>query len=276
MNASLRDSALPALDEPHPIDTELADGYRRDGHAVVRGLANAAEVAAYRPAILAACERLKYETRPLAERDTYGRAFLQYWGLMQEDERVRRFVLARRFARVAAELMGVPAVRVYHDQALFKEGGGGPTPFHQDQHYWPLATTDTITMWMPLVPVTEAIGSMTFVSGTHRLGFVGDFDISDESHAAVSRLIADHRLAQHSYGALAVGDATFHAGWTLHSAPGNPTDQVREVMTVIYYAADARCLAPRAHQNGEYDLWLKGLKPGDVVAGEQHPIAWSR
>ena len=32
------------------------------------------------------------------------------------------------------------------------------------------------------------------------------------------------------------GDATFHSGLTLHRAPGNPTDRVRAVMTVIYIA----------------------------------------
>ena len=37
------------------------------------------------------------------------------------------------------------SVRLYHDQALFKEAGGGITPWHQDQHYWPLDTDRTIT-----------------------------------------------------------------------------------------------------------------------------------
>ena len=34
-----------------------------------------------------------------------------------------RFTLARRFAKIAADLMGVEGVRIYHDQALFKEPG---------------------------------------------------------------------------------------------------------------------------------------------------------
>ena len=63
-----------------------------------------------------------------------------------------------RFAGVAAALLGVDGVRLYHDQALFKEPGGGPTPWHQDQVYWPLATDRTITMWMPLVDLPDASG----------------------------------------------------------------------------------------------------------------------
>jgi len=31
--------------------------------------------------------------------------------------------------------MGVQGVRLYHDQALIKEPGGKPTPWHQDYYY---------------------------------------------------------------------------------------------------------------------------------------------
>ena len=62
-------------------------------------------------------------------------------------------MFAPRFAEVAARLLGVEGVRLYHDQGLFKEPGGGPTPWHQDGYYWPLDTERTITLWMPLVDV---------------------------------------------------------------------------------------------------------------------------
>src|SRR6185312_281663 len=106
--------------------------------------------------------------KSLAERDTYHKAFIQVDGLWRRDERVRKFVLARRFGKVAADLMGVDGVRVYMDQALFKEPGGGHTPWHQDQYYWPLDTHNTITMWMPLVDIDVQMGMLTFASGSHK------------------------------------------------------------------------------------------------------------
>ena len=106
---------------------------------MVRGLASPDEVAAYRPAVLQAAPRSRYDHRPLEERDTYGKAFVQMPNVWQQDEQVRRFVFARRFASAAASVLGVPSVRLYHDQALFKEPGGGQTPWHQDQFYWPSA-----------------------------------------------------------------------------------------------------------------------------------------
>ena len=69
--------------------------------------------------------------------------------------------------------MGVDGVRLYHDQALYKEPGGGFTPWHQDQTYWPLDTTHTITMWMPLLDIPPNVGSMRFASGSHAFGNLG-------------------------------------------------------------------------------------------------------
>jgi hypothetical protein len=117
---------------------------------LLRGVATADEVAACREWILSTQEQFGANRQPLEERNTYAKAFLQGLNLWVQDDGVRRFVLLRRFAKVAANLLGVDGVRLYHDQSLLKEPRGRPTPWHQDQHYWPLATRNTITMWMPL------------------------------------------------------------------------------------------------------------------------------
>jgi ectoine hydroxylase-related dioxygenase (phytanoyl-CoA dioxygenase family) len=268
---------LPDLSAEHPLDPAAIESFQRDGHTVVRGLASAEEVAAYRPVIEAAAERYNRETRPIEERDTYGKAFLQITNLWVRDEGVKRFVLARRFAKVAAELLGVDAVRIYHDQALFKEGGGGRTPYHQDQYYWPFDSDKTITMWMPLVPISAEIGSMTFASGSHRLGYLGKVGISDESDVFYEQQIREHGLQLTTHGEMAPGDTTWHAGWTLHGAPPNPTGMLRSVMTVIYFADGLRVVEPD-HPFRAFDLkvWLPGVSPGDLAASEINPVVYSR
>ena len=155
-----------SLDNTIEIDSALAQSFKRNGHAVVRGLASAQEVGEYLPAIKSATQLLRGDERPMNERDTYGKAFIQSMNLWTVDPVAREFVMAKRFAKVAADLMGVDGVRLYHDQALFKEPGGGITPWHQDQVYWPLDTTNMITMWMPLVDVPNEIGSVVFASGS--------------------------------------------------------------------------------------------------------------
>ena len=268
---------LPELNNEYTVTAEMREDYQRDGHILLRGLASADEVGAYRQVITSAAQRYSTETRSIEQRDTYGKAFLQIMNLWTKDACVKRFALARRFAKVAADLMGVEAVRIYHDQALYKEPGGGPTPFHQDQYYWPLDTDKTITMWMPLVPISEEVGSMTFATGSHRLGYLATLPISDESEAEFRKFIAARGLRTHTYGAMNPGDATFHAGWTLHGASGNPTPVMREVMTVIYMASDARVIEPdNPNRKADLETWLPGLKPGDPAASELNPVVWRK
>ncbi len=57
-------------------------------------MASAEDIAAYRPLINAAADRFNSETRPLEERDTYGKAFLQIMNLWVRDEAVKKFTLS--------------------------------------------------------------------------------------------------------------------------------------------------------------------------------------
>ena len=263
---------LPTLDGHIEVDATEVARFARDGFACMRGLATPAEVAAYRPLIAQAALAHAYDKRPLAERGTYGKAFLQSTNLWRHDARIAGFTLARRFARVAARLLGVPAVRVYHDQALFKEPGGGITPWHQDQTYWPLATDRTITLWMPLVDVPEAVGSMRFVPGTSRAGALGLPGISGSTQRFFDALIAEHDWQPFSFGAMQAGDATFHAGWTLHGAAANPSGLLREVMTIIYFADGTRVVdEPTQTQLHDLQAWLPGCVPGGIAASELNP-----
>ena len=72
---------------------------------------------------------------------------------------------------------------------------------------------------------------------------------------------------------LALGDASFHGGWTLHRALANGTDRMRAVMTVIWYADGERVVErPGAHAAGDLERWLPGCAPGDVAASPLNPV----
>jgi ectoine hydroxylase-related dioxygenase (phytanoyl-CoA dioxygenase family) len=263
------------LSDHHPLDEATVESFRARGHTVVRGLASAAELAELAPPIVELGQTRAWDTRPIAERDTYGKAFLQSFNLHRADERIRTFVFAPRFAEVAARLLGVESVRLYHDQGLFKEPGGGPTPWHQDGFYWPLPADRMVTMWMPLVDVPPEIGTMTFASGSHLLADLRGTRISDESQQLFADELQARGLPLETYGPLAAGDATFHAGWVVHSAPGNPTDAMRPVMTVIYVDADARVadvIGPG--QELDHEVWLGGLPPGSPLGDRRNPVLW--
>jgi ectoine hydroxylase-related dioxygenase (phytanoyl-CoA dioxygenase family) len=277
MSEMVNVDSLPMMDDEYQLTQDQLQGYQRDGHIILRNAATPNDIRQYEPVISSWVEKLNYHDKPVSERDTYGKAFIQICNLWQSSEAVKRFVLAKRFAKIAADLMGVDGVRIYHDQALFKEPGGGHTPWHQDQIYWPLDTDKTITMWMPLVPIPVQVGTMTFASGSHLLGYLSRVEISDESHKTLGQYIEAKKIPQVNYGTMAAGDATFHAGWTLHSAPGNPTDQLRKVMTIIYYADGTRVAEPDSKaRRGDLAGWLPGCKPGDLAVSPLNPLVYKR
>jgi ectoine hydroxylase-related dioxygenase (phytanoyl-CoA dioxygenase family) len=266
---------LTDLSSPHRLDDDIVESFRRQGHALVRGLASAEELAALAPAILEQGTARAWDTRPIDERDTYGKAFLQSFNLHRADPRIRTFVFAPRFAAVAAKLLGVDGVRLYHDQGLFKEPGGGPTPWHQDGYYWPLDSGRMITMWMPLVDIPPEIGTMTFASGSHLVPDLRGPGISDDSQDLFADALRARGLALDTHGPLSAGDATFHAPWVVHSAPGNPTDRMRPVMTIIYVDAAARVAEEVTDgQKLDHEVWLGGLPPGSPLDDARNPLLW--
>ncbi|GAA4310683.1 phytanoyl-CoA dioxygenase family protein [Mucilaginibacter gynuensis] len=260
------------LNEKLLVSLEKANSFRELGHTLIEGVLSPAEAKHYREVIKNAAYKYNTEQRKLEERDTYGKAFLQVMNLWENDEAVREFTLAKRFGHIAADLLGVDNVRIYHDQALFKEPGGGFTPWHQDQYYWPLDTYNTVTMWMPLVDITEDMGMLTFASGSHRGGFAENIPISDESETSLQKYIREKGYPITRASTMKAGDATWHYGWTLHTAPGNNSDITREVMTIIFYADGAHVTEPQnKHQENDRRRWLAGLEVGSLAASNLNP-----
>lgn len=264
---------LPELDQYHEVTYAQAAAFRQNGHVLISNILNAEEVLIYRDVIKEAADKYNTEKRALAERDTYGKAFLQIMNLWEVDEQVKKFTLAKRMGKIAADLLGVENVRIYHDQALFKEPGGGPTPWHQDQYYWPLDTHNTVTMWMPLVDINVEMGMLTFASDSHKKGVVFNYEISDESETEYEKYVKDNAFPIAQSSTMKAGDATWHYGNTIHSAPGNQSDIMREVMTIIYVADGAKVAEPKNNwQVNDRERWLMNLPVGDLVKSEINPL----
>ena len=260
------------LNQTFAVSPETKAYFAENGHVYIPGLISTEELQPYRQAILNWADDFRAQQKPMEERDTYGKAFLQMMNLWESSETVKEFTLAKRFASVAAQLLGVQHVRLYHDQALFKEPGGGHTPWHQDQYYWPLDTPNTVTMWMPLVDIEEGMGMLTFASKSSDAD-LPRLEISDESEALIGDYVAKMGYDIVAQKSMKAGDATFHLGWTLHNAPGNESTKMREVMTIIYMDAEARVIEP-LNQNQEADRqrWLLGLAPGSPAASALNPL----
>lgn len=270
---SSKQNHLPELDEQLFLSNQQINEFRENGHILIKDLVTKQEVKTYRSEIVRAAETFNTEQRKLEDRDTYGKAFLQIMNLWTKDEAVKKFVHAKRFAKVAADLMGVKNVRIYHDQALFKEPGGGHTPWHQDQYYWPVDTTNTITMWMPLIDLSKEMGILSFASGSHKTWEVFDYVISEESHKGFDEYVKNKNYPIVSANQMNAGDATFHYGCTVHSASANSSHKTREIMTVIYVADGANITEPvNQWQEADHEKWLQSFPIGGPVASEFNPL----
>lgn len=260
------------LDRPYPLtDLQIAE-YRRDGFIKLKQVFNADELAHYGAEITRLTIALNTQTRPLAERSTYDRAFLQVMNLWEQSGTVREFVFGKRIAHIAAALMEVGGVRLYHDQSLYKEPNGGITPAHADQYYWPLTSDRTITAWIPLQAVSQELGPLAFFAGSQHVEFGRDIGISDESERAITANMQAHGfpVVDEPFD---LGEVSFHSGWTFHRAGPNRSTQPRSVMTVIYMDKDMRLKAPEnPMQQADLDRWCPGALAGSVINTPKNPV----
>jgi len=262
------------LDTPYALQDAQLACYRKDGFVKLSQALRAQTVLESGQAVTAAVTERTTPARPMAERTTYERAFVQVTNLWTRAEGVRRLVFSRRLARLAAELMGVRGVRLYHDQALYKEAGGGFTPWHADQYYWPLATELCCTAWLPLQRTPLEMGPIAFAPGSQRFRAGRELPIGDESEATLGP-----RLEQAGFGLVEepfeLGDVSFHAGWTFHRAGANRTRHCREAITVIYMDSEMRLVAPRnSHQVADWQAWCPGAVVGERIETPLNPVLY--
>lgn len=270
-------TAAPAkfdLDTPYPLTEEQIAFFRENGFIKLKQVLSPEVLDYYEKQITRKVNELNANTKPLHERDTYGRAFIQIGNLWQRCEIIREFVFAKRLARIATELMGCSGVRMYHDQALYKEPGGGHTPWHADQYYWPLDNDNSITAWIPLQPVPLEMGPLAFSAGSQRFEFGRDLGISDESEAKLSEWLKDKaKLVEEPFD---LGEVSYHYGWTFHRAGGNNTDRFRKVMTIIYIDENTRVAEPKnKNQILDRDTFAPGRKTGEPFDTHMNPIMFS-
>lgn len=170
------------------------------------------------------------DERELKDKSQYEQSFMQCGYLCWDYPAVKEFVFSKRFAGIAKDILKAEHVRLWHDQALFKEPGGRITDAHQDCSYWPIAEPQfTATMWLALTDVPVEKGCLYFYPRTNDPNLKEYVDIFKNPHQP--KLLKD---SEKVFVPLKAGDATFHSGLTFHGAGNNQTTEMREAMTVIY------------------------------------------
>lgn len=262
------------LDAPYALSPLQIKAFQKDGCIKLKEVLSPELIAYYGEEITRQVLLLNTNTKPMEERSTYQKAFLQVMNLWTKSDVVREFVFSKRLARIAAELMGVKGVRLYHDQALYKESRGGHTPWHADQFYWPLSNGNSITLWAPLQATPIEMGPLAFSAGSHTFDYGRGLAISDESEEVLQKVLTEKGFP-YLEGPFDLGEVSFHYGWTYHRAGANKSGKVRSVMTIIYIEDGIRVIEP-LHDNHRSDLknWMPGVKVGDIAASPLNPVLY--
>ena len=216
----------------------------------------------------AVAKRSRWDKRPLKERSRYEQSFRQCINLWEDAPDVRPFTFHPRIGEVAAALLHADAVRIWHDQALYKESQGRETDPHLDHDYWAIEEPRTVTAWIPFDGSTENEGSMGYVPGSHKFDITAVADIFtgrgfDLDHGDEARGIAPE------YINVPRGSVAFHHGRTIHLANPNRSDRTRRVHTVIFFA-DGCTRRNTRHPSVD----RMALPVGAPIRGPVTPIAW--
>ncbi len=254
------------------LDDEVVRSFERDGFVVIPDLLTPDELDHYGQAVTdAVAQRTRADDVPFEEKSRYQQSFVQCMNLWEDHLDVRPLTFHPRLGQAAAELLRVPAIRLWHDQALFKQPGGRPTDAHQDHPYWPIKETPSVTAWVPFDGSTVASGAMAYLPGTHAIGlrkFVNIFFGEPED------ILADPEVAgiEPVFVEVPRGSVAFHHGLTVHLANANTTDRPRAVHTMIYFPDGSTRGYPTPH----FSVDRNGIEVGQPIDGDATPIVWPR
>lgn len=258
------------LDSPYTVSAEAVAQFRREGYVKLKNVGS--------PQALLLLRRT-FESlfaRALGELPTMRFPSLEM--MWTVDRVARAFVLSRRLAGIAAKLLDVQALRLYHDNALSKLPGCGRTPWHYDAHHYPIASENVVTVWVPLQPTPRAMGPVAFARDIDAWRLVADLSFSklDDSYdRGVAEALRDAGVPIDD-GSFDLGEVSFHHTRSLHTAGPNHTDQARLALATTYIEDGARCVDSPTLISGDFGKFMPGVGPGEPIASERNPIVFHR
>ncbi len=184
------------------------------------------------------------------------------------------FALAPRLGRLAADLLGVADVRLYHDNVLSKAAGCGRTPWHFDAHHFPIASREVVTSWLPVQPVPEPMGPLAFAVGRDAWRSADGVDFAtagDGYDRGVGEAFRRDGVVVDD-SPYALGDVSFHHSWCFHSARANGSTQPRTVVSDTYFADGAPLVAEPTMVSGDWQRFMPGARPGERIDTPLNPI----
>ena len=124
------DEVISELTEPYHLTNDQIDFFKKNGFIKLKNVFSPGAVLKLRAELI---NLLKEEFKVDPDKEAHDR-FLSLEMIWPRNPLLRAYVLSPRLGKISADLLRVPAVRLYHDNVLAKQAGCGRTP-------WPVSYT---------------------------------------------------------------------------------------------------------------------------------------
>lgn len=259
------------------------DAYERDGVVCLRGAFDAVWVGILSEAVERDLAQPGPNATNFAEGSTAGRFFGDMF-MWRSDNDFRLAALNSPAPEIASRLMRSAGANFFYDQLFVKEPGTAhPTPWHQDQPYWPTSGWQVCTVWIALDDIDSSNGAVEFVAGSHKWGVSyrpTPFRKGHDTKFTTSDLapIPDIDEARERYDirswAMEPGDCLVFHSMIVHGAPGNLTPGARRRGLALRYTGDDVRYDPRP---GTFQFPERpDLAAGEAMTCALFPRVWPR
>lgn len=194
----------------------------------------------------------------------------------KSDSTLARTVLSPKLGHIAAQLIGAPGIRLWHDQLLDKPPHGGRVvTYHQDWAYWQMiAECRTVTCWIALDDVRPDSGPMVFLEGTQRLGLWTLPEGITGDDVQRPKLPADFP-AREVPVIIPRGSVSFHHGLLLHGSDRNFSPSRRRALVSHVMSSECTYRPGQFHLNeAKMREYPEPPAPGEKFRGPQFPALW--
>ena len=263
---------IAELSTPYPLTREQVDYFQRNGFIKLKEVFSPGTVMKLRSELM----RLLYVEFGVDPDDGAQDRFLSLEMIWPDNPLLKAYVMSPRLAKICADLIRADAVRLYHDNVLAKQPGCGRTPWHFDDHHFPLATNDVVTAWAPAQAIPLSMGPLAFAYplDVHELVNAVTFEKSGTGYdRGVAEVFARNNVAVDETP-FDIGEVSFHHNLSFHTAARNLTDRSRIVLANTYYADGARVVDAPTMVSGDWQKFMPGVGPGELAASSLNPICW--
>jgi ectoine hydroxylase-related dioxygenase (phytanoyl-CoA dioxygenase family) len=253
------------LSRPFQLSSDQIEAFQQQGFIKLKNVLSAGSLSLLRHEL---SMMFKQESEQLGNR--FGSLEMMW----EQNQTIRAFVFSTRLAKLAADLLGVAAIRLYHDNGMSKEPGCGRTPWHYDGHHFPIATDNVCTVWIPLQEIPDAMGPLGFAKSLEVVKLVDDipFNKFDTSYDRRVNERLREKDIEVDLTPFDLGEVSFHHNLNFHTAGPNRTTTRRMVLATTYFEDGARVIDAPHMVNGDWRRFMPGVEAGETIDTPLNPV----